>query len=67
MDIIATLPGEDAAHPDGQYGAAAKWFHWITVGLIAIGLPMGFIIKYITDAQEGAVKYVFYSIHESAG
>lgn len=61
------LKGQDTAHPDGQYGSIAKWFHWITVGLIAIALPTGFVIKYITEAQDGATKMVFYAIHESAG
>lgn len=61
------LPGQDAAHPDGQYGATAKWFHWITVGLIAIALPTGFVIKFITGDSDGAYKMAFYAIHESAG
>jgi cytochrome b561 len=60
-------PGQDAAHPDGQYGAVAKWFHWITVILIAIALPTGFVIKFITGDAEGAYKMGFYAIHESAG
>lgn len=57
------LPGADAAHPDGQYSRTAKWFHWITVGLMAIALPMGFVIGHIKDAD----KMAFYAIHESAG
>ncbi len=68
MDATAApLPGQDAAHPDGQYGAAAKWFHWVTVGLMAIALPTGFVIKFITGEAEGAYKMAFYAIHESAG
>jgi cytochrome b561 len=61
------LPGQDAAHPDGQYGSIAKWFHWITVGLIAIALPTGFVIKFITEASDSVYKMGFYAIHESAG
>jgi cytochrome b561 len=61
------MPGQDAAHPDGQYGSVAKWFHWITVGLIAIALPTGFVIKFITGDSDGAYKMGFYAIHESAG
>ena len=61
--VAAPLPGADAAHPDGQYSQVAKWFHWITVGLMAIALPMGFVIKHIKDAD----KMPFYAIHESAG
>lgn len=61
------LPGQDAAHPDGQYGSVAKWFHWITVGLIAIALPTGFVIKFITGEADGVYKMGFYAIHESAG
>ncbi|MBR0673674.1 cytochrome b [Neoroseomonas soli] len=62
-----TLPGQDAAHPDGQYGSVAKWFHWITVGLMAIALPTGFVIKFITEEADGAYKFGFYAIHESTG
>lgn len=57
------LAGTDAAHPDGQYTTAAKWFHWITLLLIAIGLPLGVVIKYFKDDS----KMVFYAIHESTG
>jgi len=69
MDASNTvlLRGQDAAHPDGQYGTVAKWFHWITVGLIAIALPTGFVLEHITDANDGATKMGFYAIHESAG
>ncbi len=51
-----------ATAPAG-YGRVAKWFHWITVALIAVALPMGFVIKHIKDSD----KMVFYAIHESAG
>lgn len=64
---VTALPGQDAAHPDGQYGSVAKWFHWITVGLIAIALPTGFVIKFITGEADGVYKMGFYAIHESAG
>lgn len=47
----------------GTYDTVSKWFHWITVGLIAVALPMGFVIQHIKDAD----KMVFYAIHESAG
>lgn len=66
-DASAMLPGQDAAHPDGQYGSAAKWFHWITVGLIAVALPTGFVIKFVTEEADGAYKMGFYAIHESTG
>ena len=55
--------GADAAHPDGQYSVVAKWFHWVTVGLMAIALPMGFVIQHVKDDS----KMAFYAIHESAG
>ena len=57
------LAGTDAAHPDGQYTTVAKWFHWVTLVLMAIALPAGIVIKYIKDDS----KMVFYAIHESAG
>jgi cytochrome b561 len=69
MDATAAgaLPGQDAAHPAGQYGSTAKWFHWITLGLMLIALPTGFVIKFITGEAGGAYKMAFYAIHESAG
>jgi cytochrome b561 len=60
---IQELPGADAGHPDGQYGKVAKIFHWVTVLLMAIALPVGFVIQHIKDSD----KMVFYAIHESAG
>jgi len=46
-----------------DYGMLAKWFHWVTVVLLLIALPVGFVIGSIKDADKGA----FYMIHESAG
>ena len=46
-----------------SYNTVSKWFHWITVGLMAVALPMGFVIKHIKDSD----KMPFYAIHESAG
>ncbi|WP_158292160.1 cytochrome b [Paracraurococcus ruber] len=45
------------------YGTVAKWFHWVTAALMAVALPVGFVIQHIKDAD----KMVFYAIHESAG
>jgi len=65
MDGMATLPpkGTDAAHPAGQYGAIAKLFHWVTLGLMLVALPLGFVIQHVKDAS----KMGFYALHESAG
>ena len=46
-----------------SYSSVAKWFHWVTVGLMAVALPMGFVIKHVKDSD----KMPFYAIHESAG
>ena len=46
-----------------SYNSVSKWFHWVTVGLMAVALPMGFVIKHIKDSD----KMPFYAIHESAG
>jgi len=62
----AVLAGTDAAHPDGQYTTVAKWFHWVTVVLMAVALSFGFVIKYI-KSEPFSVKLAFYAIHESAG
>jgi len=45
------------------YPATSKWFHWITVVLLAIALPTGFVIQHIAEESKG----VFYAVHESAG
>ncbi len=65
MDGMAALPpkGTDAAHPAGQYGAIAKLFHWVTLGLMLVALPLGFVIQYVKDDS----KMGFYAVHESAG
>ena len=65
MDDMAALPpkGADAAHPAGQYGAIAKLFHWVTLGLMLVALPLGFVIQHVKDAS----KMGFYALHESAG
>jgi cytochrome b561 len=52
-----------AAGATPAYGTVSKWFHWVTVALMAVALPVGFVIKHIKDAD----KMVFYAIHESAG
>lgn len=55
--------GMDAAHPAGQYGAIAKLFHWVTLGLMLMALPLGFVIQHVKDAS----KMGFYALHESVG
>jgi cytochrome b561 len=59
--------GRDSSEGGGMaaesYNTVSKWFHWITVGLIAVALPMGFVIKHVKDSD----KMPFYAIHESAG
>jgi cytochrome b561 len=57
------LRGQDIRHPDGQYGTLAKWFHWLTVPLMAVALATGPIIRFIKDEP----KMAFYAVHESAG
>jgi cytochrome b561 len=65
MDGMAGLPpkGTDAAHPAGQYGAISKLFHWVTLSLMLVALPLGFVIQHVKDAS----KMGFYALHESAG
>lgn len=64
MTVLSeTVVPASAAAPPPAYGTVAKWFHWITVTLMAVALPMGFVIKHIKDSD----KMVFYAIHESAG
>ena len=46
-----------------EYSTGSKWFHWITVALLALAWPAGFVISYIKDDA----KTAFYTIHESAG
>jgi cytochrome b561 len=54
---------EENAEMAESYNSVSKWFHWVTVGLIAVALPVGFVIKYIKDSD----KMPFYAVHESAG
>lgn len=62
MDSV-TATAAARVSPGAAYGTVAKWFHWITVGLMAVALPMGFVIQHIKDAN----KMPFYAVHESAG
>ncbi|WP_158295490.1 cytochrome b [Crenalkalicoccus roseus] len=52
--------GPEAATP---YNTPAKWFHWVTVALMAVALPVGPLIKFVRDED----KMAFYALHESAG
>jgi cytochrome b561 len=67
MNVGTTTPASGVAEGARSYDTAAKWFHWITVVLLAIALPMGVVIKYISDKDDGVHKMAFYAIHESAG
>jgi cytochrome b561 len=55
--------GEGGAMAAESYNSVSKWFHWVTVGLMAVALPVGFVIGHIKDSD----KMAFYAIHESAG
>lgn len=57
------IKGQDALHPDGQYSALAKWFHWLTVPLLFTTLAVGPVIRFMKDD----VKMPFYALHESLG
>lgn len=45
------------------YSSTAKWFHWITAGLMLVALPTGFVISHLAEESKGA----FYAIHQNAG
>ncbi len=45
------------------YSSTAKWFHWITAGLLLVALPTGFVIELLTDENKGA----FYAVHQNVG
>jgi len=62
MDGALTQPAGRVA-PGQPYGRVAKWFHWLTALLIAVALPVGFVIDHIKDDD----KMPFYALHESAG
>ncbi len=69
MDVASESPmqapvkGQDALHPDGQYSALAKWFHWLTVPLLFGALATGPVIRFMKDDA----KMPFYALHESLG
>ena len=39
-----------------SYSTPAKWFHWITVALVGIALPMGFAIGFFEVPDEAILK-----------
>jgi cytochrome b561 len=58
------MPGQmGKGNAMGSYNSLAKWFHWITVVLLGIAIPFGFVIEHIKDEA----KMPFYMVHESAG
>jgi cytochrome b561 len=59
----APIRGQDTLHPDGQYSSLAKWFHWLTVPLMALAIATGLVIRFIKDDP----KMAFYALHESTG
>jgi cytochrome b561 len=59
----APIRGQDALHPDGQYSALAKFFHWTTVPLMALAIATGLVIRFMKDEP----KMGFYALHESTG
>ncbi|WP_431280836.1 cytochrome b [Humitalea sp. 24SJ18S-53] len=66
MQDTITLNGE----PVRGYSAPAKWFHWITVVLLAIALTFGFILSFLAGGfkdEFAPTKFALYAIHESAG
>ncbi|WP_158287929.1 cytochrome b [Falsiroseomonas bella] len=60
---LIRIRGVDDLHPDGQYSALAKWFHWTTVPLLVLAILTGLVIRFIKDD----VKMPFYALHESLG
>lgn len=63
MSAAEPIRGHDTLHPDGQYSALAKWFHWITVPLMFLAIATGLTIRFIAEPY----KMSFYALHESAG
>lgn len=51
------------AAAEAAYGSVSKWFHWTTAALVAVALPVGFVIGHVKDSD----KMPFYAVHESAG
>ncbi|MGG5821648.1 cytochrome b [Falsiroseomonas sp. HW251] len=62
-EFAAPIRGQDALHPDGQYSALSKLFHWVTAPLLPLALATGFVIGHIKDSD----KMPFYALHESTG
>ncbi len=67
MEIATTTVSSGVDTEARAYGTVAKWFHWITVPLMLVALPVGFIIRFISDRDDGAIKMAFYAVHETAG
>lgn len=39
-----------------EYNTVQKWFHWITVGLLLVALPVGFAIKFILAPEDAILN-----------
>jgi cytochrome b561 len=63
MSPAEPIRGQDALHPDGQYSALAKVFHWATVPLMFLAIATGLTLRFMKDD----VKFSFYALHESTG
>jgi cytochrome b561 len=63
MSPAEPIRGQDTLHPDGQYSALAKVFHWTTVPLMFLAIATGLTLRFMKDD----VKFSFYALHESAG
>ena len=49
---------------DTHYGAGARAFHWITVALLAVIIPIGLVMA---DLPRGALQDTLFITHESLG
>jgi cytochrome b561 len=59
----------DMTRPPERYGAAARLLHWLTVVLIAVQIPVGFIMAYRGNVLNlwNQVTDFLYSTHKSLG
>ena len=56
--------GKSILQGQASYGAAARSFHWLTVALLLVIIPIGLVMG---DLPRGIVQNTFFVTHESLG
>jgi cytochrome b561 len=61
---VAGAGGESIVQEQASYSGGARTFHWLTVALLLIIIPIGLVMGYL---PRGIVQNTFFITHESLG